>query len=97
MPISAFLSSAETATILGISRQALHKHRRISRGFIFKTSFGGNQVYLKKSVKRFLEKADGRFKLITSHADTATKRPRTQRQESQATSLYVAESRSGAV
>ena len=65
MPISAFLSSAETASVLGISRQALHKHRRISRGFIFQTSFGGNRVYLKKSVERFRDHSDGRFKLFT--------------------------------
>ncbi len=63
MPINAFLSSTETTIILNISRQTLHKHRRISRGFIFQTTFGGNRVYLKKSVERFLEKGDGRFKL----------------------------------
>ena len=64
MPIRAFLSSAETATILGISRQALHKHRRISRGFIFQTSFGGSKVYLNKSIERFRVHGDGRFKLF---------------------------------
>ena len=90
MPISAFLSSAETATILGISRQALHKHRRISRGFIFQTSFGGYKVYLKESVERFLKKRDGRFKLVASPADPATKRPAPRRQPA-APSLYVAE------
>lgn len=91
MPISAFLSSAETAAVLGISRQALHKHRRISRGFIFQTSFGGNKVYLKESVERFRKKGDGRFKLVAAPADSATKRPAPRRQPAKAPSLYVAE------
>ena len=91
MPISAFLSSAETAAVLGISRQALHKHRRISRGFIFQTSFWGSKVYLKESVERFRKKGDGRFKLISAHADSATKRPAPRRQPAQPPSLYVAE------
>lgn len=62
-PISAFISASATASFLGISRQALHKHRRIRRGFIFHTSFDGNIVYLKKSVKLFAESGDGRFVL----------------------------------
>ncbi len=94
MPISAFLSSAETAAVLGISRQALHKNRRISRGFIFQTSFGGSKVYLKKSVERFLEKGDGRFKLFASNVATATKQQENQRLPAHSPSLYVAEDRS---
>lgn len=91
MPISAFLSSAETADVLGISRQALHKHRRISRGFILQTSFGGNKVYLKESVERFRKKGDGRFKLSATYADSATKRSASRRQPAQPPSFYVAE------
>jgi hypothetical protein len=91
MPISAFLSSAETAAVLGISRQALHKHRRISRGFIFQTTFGGSKVYLKESVEHFRKKGDGRFKLIAAQADSATKRPAPRRQPARPPSLYVAE------
>lgn len=91
MPISAFLSSAETAAVLGISRQALHKHRRISRGFIFQTSFGGSKVYLKESVERFHKKGDGRFKLTAAHAASATKNLAPRRQPARPPSLYVAE------
>lgn len=91
MPISAFLSSAETAAVLGISRQALHKHRRISRGFIFQTSFGGSKVYLKESVECFRKKGDGRFKLIATQADSATKLQVARRDPACDTPLCVAE------
>ena len=63
MPINAFLTVSETADLLGISRQALHKHRRIRRGFIFQTTFGGKTVYLKESAERFKKTGDGRFPL----------------------------------
>ncbi len=62
-PIKSFISSSEAASILGISRQALHKHRRIRRGFIFQTRFDGKIVYLKESVLRFKQTGDGRFPL----------------------------------
>lgn len=62
-PISEYISAAETATILAISRQALHKHRRISRGFIYQLQFGAKTVYLKSSVLQFKETEDGRFLL----------------------------------
>ena len=64
--ISQFLSVGETSDFLGISRQALHKHRRIRRGFIFQTVFGGKTVYLKKSVELFKTIGDGRFALRQS-------------------------------
>ena len=63
MPLKSFLSAAETAHRLGISRQALHKHRRISRGFIYSTQFCGARVYLASSVSLFIESGDGRFTL----------------------------------
>lgn len=62
-PLSAFYSAGETAAFLEISRQALHKHRRICRGFIFATTFGGKTVFLKKSVKLFKATGDGRYAL----------------------------------
>jgi len=62
-PLHAFLSAADTAAQLGISRQALHKNKRIRKGFIYRTSLGGLAVYLKKSVDRYREKGDGRFLL----------------------------------
>ena len=62
-PLHAFLSAADTAAQLGISRQALHKNKRIRQGFIYRTSLGGLAVYLKKSVDLYREKGDGRFLL----------------------------------
>jgi hypothetical protein len=62
-PLHAFLSATDTATLLGITRQALHKNKRIRKGFIHRTSLGGLAVYLKKSVDLYQEKGDGRFLL----------------------------------
>ena len=64
-PLKEFISASEAAAILGISRQALHKHRRIRRGFIFQTHFDGKIVYLKRSVLRFKQISDGRFPLLS--------------------------------
>lgn len=65
-PLRAFLTATETAATLGISRQALHKHRRIRRGFIYQTGFCGGIVYLEESVKLFKATGDGRFSLCPS-------------------------------
>jgi hypothetical protein len=65
-PLRAFLTATETATTLGISRQALHKHRRIRRGFIYQAAFCGGIVYLEESVKLFKATGDGRFPLCPS-------------------------------
>ena len=62
-PLHAFLSAVDTAALLGITRQALHKNKRIRQGFIYRTSLGGLAVYLKKSVDLYREKGDGRFLL----------------------------------
>jgi len=78
LPISAFITAAEAATILGISRQALHKHRRIRRGFIFQTRFCDKTVYLKKSVDLFKETGDGRFQLVEPESEIQhTSEPKT--------------------
>ncbi len=63
-PLRDFVTATQAATILGISRQALHKHRRIRRGFIFKTQFADKTVYLMKSVELFKKTEDGRFPLV---------------------------------
>ena len=63
LPLGDFVNSAEAASILGVSRQALHKNRRINHGFIHQTEFAGVTVYLKQSVLRFKETGDGRFPL----------------------------------
>jgi hypothetical protein len=62
-PLADFLNSTQVASILGISRQALHKHRRIKHGFIYQTRFAGITFYLKQSVLRFKRTGDGRFPL----------------------------------
>lgn len=69
-PLGAFLSASQTADLLRISRQALHKNRRIRRGFIFKTKIDGNDFYLKESVLKYIETGDGRFPLsLTDRQD----------------------------
>lgn len=62
-PIKDFISASETASFLGISRQALHKNRRINRGFIYQASSCGAIVYLRQSVKQYKVTGDGRFPL----------------------------------
>jgi len=63
LPLGAFISSSEVTSILDVTRQALHKNRRIKRGFIYQTKFAGVTVYLRDSVLRFKRTGDGRFPL----------------------------------
>lgn len=63
LPLEEFTFASEAAKILNISRQALHKHRRIRRGFIYSIIFGGKKLYHKKSILLFKEQGDGRFPL----------------------------------
>jgi hypothetical protein len=62
-PLEDFIFAAKTAELLGISRQALHKNRRIKHGFIYHTEIDGITVYLVQSVLKFKETGDGRFPL----------------------------------
>jgi hypothetical protein len=62
-PISDFIGAADTASILGISRQALHKNSRINHGFIYQIKFGVFTLYLKQSVQQYKKTGDGRFPL----------------------------------
>lgn len=62
-PLGDFISAAETASVLGISRQALHKNRRINHGFIYQTKFDGFTIYLRQSALQFKKTGDGRFPL----------------------------------
>lgn len=63
LPLAAFVTASEAAALLGISRQAMHKHRRIRRGFIFRARFGDKVVYLRESIELFKATGDGRFAL----------------------------------
>ncbi|MFZ7134116.1 MAG: hypothetical protein ACOWWR_17365 [Eubacteriales bacterium] len=62
-PIKEYLGAAETASLLGISRQALHKNQRINHGFIYQIRFDGRKYYLKRSVIQYKNTGDGRFPL----------------------------------
>lgn len=65
IPINEFVSATEAANILGISRQAIHKNRRINKGFIYSTEIEGKKFYSKKSIQLFMKTGDGRFPLKT--------------------------------
>ncbi len=73
LPLADFVSSNEAASILGISRQALHKNRRINHGFIYQTKFAGVTVYPRDSVLRFKKTGDGRFPLQSHTYSPSTK------------------------
>jgi hypothetical protein len=67
LPFDDFISSTEAAALLNISRQALHKHRRIRRGFIYSTiGTDGKIRYVKTSVLMYRDTGDGRYPLRTS-------------------------------
>jgi hypothetical protein len=63
LPISDYVKATTAAEMLGISRQAIHKHPRIRRGFVFQINHEGCWWYLKKSVEKYIETGDGRFSL----------------------------------
>jgi hypothetical protein len=65
LPFNKFIGASKAASILGKSRQALHKHRRIRRGFIYSITLEGKKYYHIDSVKLFKKSGDGRFSLIT--------------------------------
>ncbi len=63
LPLNKFIGASPVAKILGISRQALHKHRRIRRGFIYSITYEGKIYYHIESVKLYKETGDGRLPL----------------------------------
>jgi len=65
LPISEFISSTDAANFLGISRQAIHKNRRINKGFIYTTEIEGKKFYSRKSIQLYMSTGDGRFPLST--------------------------------
>jgi biotin operon repressor len=58
-----FILGPEVAEILGCSRQAIHKHKRIRRGFIHFVKHNSKIYYLKQSVEQYKETGDGRIQL----------------------------------
>jgi len=71
-PIGDFISASETASMLDISRQALHKNRRINHGFIYHIKSGPTTFYLKQSVQKYKESGDGRFPLQSARYTPST-------------------------
>jgi len=63
LPVKNFIGASKAAAILEMSRQALHKHRKIRRGFIYSVLHEGKTLYHAESVKLFKETGDGRFPL----------------------------------
>ena len=63
LPLKKYISASSAASILEMSRQALHKHRRIRRGFIYTILHEGKIYYHNDSVLLFKETGDGRFPL----------------------------------
>jgi predicted nucleotidyltransferase len=63
LPIRDFITATKTAKLLGVTRQALNKNRRIKKGFIHQTTLGDNTVYVKRSVMRYKRTGDGRYPL----------------------------------
>ena len=63
-PVKDFITEKETAAILGKTKQAVSKHPRIKRGFIFQTRFDERKMYLRESVEKYKKNGDGRFRLV---------------------------------
>jgi len=62
-PLNDFILASEVAQILNCSRQAVHKHKKIKRGFIHFVKYNKKIYYLKKSVELYKEIGDGRLQL----------------------------------
>jgi len=71
-PIKGFMSSSETAQYLGITKQALHKNKRIRRGFIYHLTLDGMIYYINESVVLYKIKGDGRFPINLSPVDSTS-------------------------
>lgn len=61
LPVKDWLSGADAAAIMGITRQAFHKNKKIRKGFIYSINHYGKRLYHKKSVEFFQANGDGRF------------------------------------
>ncbi|MBF0398687.1 MAG: hypothetical protein HQK78_18065 [Desulfobacterales bacterium] len=63
-PLNSFIPASQVAKILKCTRQAIHKHKKIKRGFIHFINYNGTLQYLKESVELFKKTGDGRIPLI---------------------------------
>lgn len=73
-PLGDFITASEVANILGCTRQALHKHKRIRRGFIHFVRHNDKIFYLKESVLQFKKTNDGRIPLAESEKDPSSEK-----------------------
>lgn len=73
LPIKDFIGATAAAKIIGVSRQAMHKHPRIRRGFIYSVKLEGKIFYHLRSVNLYKETGDGRFPLHVKDIDTKFK------------------------
>lgn len=64
LPIGQFIPADQAANILGVSKQAFSKNKRIKRGFIYFTELGNSKVYFEPSVEAFAANNDGRISLV---------------------------------
>ncbi|MDX9896485.1 MAG: hypothetical protein RBS34_13640 [Desulfofustis sp.] len=69
LPASEFIQAKAAADILGISKQAFCKNKRIKNGFIHSAIVNGRTGYHRRSVELFRDTGDGRFKL--DHQNTS--------------------------
>jgi hypothetical protein len=66
-PQRAFVTPGETAEMLGCSRQALHKNRKVLVGSIYSVLKGDRtRLFLRQSAEEYLRSGDGRFPLVSS-------------------------------
>ena len=63
LPVGKFIDSAESTLLLGVSKQAFSKNRRVRRGFIYSRDVGKFRLYYEPSVEAFKSTQDGRIKL----------------------------------
>ncbi|MCF8044473.1 MAG: hypothetical protein K9J83_01335 [Desulfarculaceae bacterium] len=73
LPVKDFIGATAAAKMIGISRQAMHKHPRIRRGFIYSVKLEGKIFYHLRSVNLYKEKGDGRFPLHIKDIETKFK------------------------
>ena len=58
-----FISISEAIEILGITKQAFSKNKKINRGFIYFIEKDDKKLFLKESVELYKETKDGRFSI----------------------------------
>ena len=81
IPVRHFVTAAQAAKILGVTKQAFSKNKKVKRGMIFNILLGSRKLYLKKSVELFKECDNGIFLLTQEQeykrnvATTRTRKP----------------------